>query len=115
MYSNFEGRNKINKEKLCMVIEYYNDLYINFEMKTIPEMAEELEMGISTLRLYIESMYKEKNSDGKYSKISMMILLCTRFGTNSPHYKEQQELRSIIKKRGIVKTLRNCEKKYKLK
>lgn len=45
MYSNFEGRNKINKEKLYMIIDYYNDLYNTFDMKTIPEMASELEIG----------------------------------------------------------------------
>lgn len=115
MYSNFEGRNKINKEKLYMIIDYYNDLYNTFDMKTIPEMASELEIGESTLRLYLEKMYKEKNCDGKYSKLSLQILLCTKFVPNSPYYKAQQELNHIIKKRQIAKILKDCEKRQKVK
>lgn len=115
MYSNFEGRNKINKEKLYMIIDYYNDLYDNFDMKTIPKMASELEIGESTLRLYLEKMYKEKNCDGKYSKLSLQILLCTKFVPNSPYYKAQQELNPIIKKRQIAKILKDCEKRQKVK
>ena len=115
MYSNFEGRNKINKEKLYMIIDYYNDLYNTFDMKTIPEMASELEIVESTLRLYLEKMYKEKNCDGKYSKLSLQILLCTKFVPNSPYYKAQQELNPIIKKRQIAKILKDCEKRQKVK
>lgn len=115
MFSNNEGRRKITKAKIYMIIDYYNDLYNNFDMKTIPKMAEELEMGESTLRLYLDKMYTGKNSEGKYSKISLRILLCTKFGTHSSYYEDQQELSSIIKKRAIVKALRNCEQKHKLK
>lgn len=115
MYSNFDGRNKINKEKLYMIIDYYNDLYNNFDMKTVPEMARELEIGESTLRLYLDKMYKEKNCDGKYSKLSLLILLCTKFVPNSPYYKDQQELSLIIKKRQIVKIGKDHLEKQKQK
>ena len=115
MFNNNDGRSKIAKAKLYMIIDYYNELYNNFDMKSIPKMAEELEIGESTLRLYLDKMYTGKNSDGKYSKISLRILLCTKFGTQSSYYEDQQELISIIKKREIVKTLRNCKQKNKVK
>lgn len=60
-------------------------------------------------------MYKEKNCDGKYSKLSLQILLCTKFVPNSPYYKAQQELNPIIKKRQIAKILKDCEKRQKVK
>lgn len=115
MYSNFEGRNKINKEKLYMIIDYYNDLYNTFDMKTIPEMASELEIGEATLRLYLDKMYEEKNCYGKYSKLSLIILLCTKLTASSPYYKDQQELKPIIKRRQIAKILKDCEKRQKVK
>lgn len=105
----------ISKRTLYTIIDYYDYLFNNYEFKTISEMAAELEIHEKTLRRYISILYAEKNSDGKYSKISIQILLCTRFYSASPYYENQQEFSSIIKRRMIVKTLKDKEKKNKMR
>lgn len=115
MYNDYEGRKKTNEKKRRMIIEHYIDLYNKLGMQSIPEIADELEIGESTLRLYLEKMYKEKNCDGKYSKLSLIILLCTKLTASSPYYNDQQELNPIIKKRQIAKILKDCEKRQKQK
>lgn len=116
MYNeNFACNKKYSKEKICMIVNYYCELYNNYEMKTIPDMADELEISATSLRNYIEMMYNGKNINGKYSKISLMILLCTKFKSTSQYFDAQQELSSIIKKREIVKLLKEHEAKQKNK
>lgn len=105
----------ISKKTLYMVIEYYDYLFNNYEFKTVREMANELEIHEKTLRRYISVLYSGKNSDGKYSKISIEILLCTRFNSTSPYYENQKEFSNIIKRRMIVKTLKEKENRNKMR
>lgn len=115
MYNDYEGRKKTNEKTRRMIIEHYIDLYNKLGMQSIPEIADKLEIGEATLRLYLDKMYEEKNCYGKYSKLSLIILLCTKLTASSPYYKDQQELKPIIKRRQIAKILKDCEKRQKQK
>lgn len=115
MYNNYVKKSETTKETLYAIMDYYEYLFKTFEVKSVSEIAEALEIHPKTLRVYLEKLYTGKNSYGKYSKISLRILLCTKFSTQSLYYEDQKELRPIIKKREIVKILKSCENKRKLK
>ena len=107
MYTCYANKGKISKGTIIQVKEYYDKLFNNYEFKTISEISEDLDINPKTLRLYLRALYTGKNCDGKYSKISLQILLCTKFVSNSPYYDDQQELMDVIKRRQIVKELKN--------
>ena len=107
MYTYYANKGKISKETVIQVIEYYDKLFNNYEFKTISEISEDLDINPKTLRLYLKALYTGKNCDGRYSKISLRILLCTKFVSRSPYYDDQQELMWIIKRRQIAKELKN--------
>ncbi len=107
MYTCYANKGKISKGTIIQVKEYYDKLFNNYEFKTISEISEDLDINPKTLRLYLKALYTGKNCDGKYSKISLQILLCTKFVSNSPYYDDQQELMDVIKRRQIVKELKN--------
>lgn len=115
MYNDYEGRKKTNEKTRRMIIEHYIDLYNKLGMQSIPEIAGELEIGEATLRLYLDKMYEEKNCYGKYSKLSLIILLCTKLTSSSPYYKDQQKLKPIIKRRQIAKIGKDHLEKQKQK
>lgn len=115
MYNTYVKKGKTTKETMFAIIDYYNYLFKIYDVKSIMEIAEELEISPQTLRIYLEKLYTGKNVDGKYSKISLQILLCTKFNSSSPYYKDQQELSVVIKKREIVKNLKKCTNKQKIK
>lgn len=107
MYTCYANKGEISKNTIIEVKEYYDKLFNNYEFKTISEISEDLDINPKTLRLYLKALYTGKNCDGKYSKISLQILLCTKFVSNSPYYDDQQELMDVIKRRQIVKELKN--------
>lgn len=107
MYTYYANKGKISKGTIIQVKEYYDMLFNNYEFKTISEISEDLDINPKTLRLYLKALYTGKNCDGKYSKISLQILLCTRFVSKSPYYDDQQELIDVINRRQIVKELKN--------
>lgn len=114
MYMYYAKRGEISDVTLLQVKEYYNDLFNNYEFKTVSEISDELDISLITLRLSLKTLYTGKNCYGKYSKISLQILLCTKFVPHSPYYNDQQELKAIIKKRQIVKVLMNRKRKQKV-
>lgn len=116
MYNEYlEKKQKINAKMIKVIIDYYKYLYINYDVKSVSEIANDLEVSCETIRRYIEVLYDGKNMYGKYSKISLMILLCTKFGNKSPYYNAQKELSNILKKREIVKLLKEYKANQKNK
>ena len=114
MYDDYKERCKRKRKATIQAIkEHYESLYEALEVESIPQIAAQLEMEPETLRLYLKKLYTEKNNDGKYSRISLLILLCTKLTANSPYYEEQQELRDKIKRREIVKIIRKCKQTHK--
>lgn len=107
MYICYANKGEISKNTIIEVKEYYDKLFNNYEFKTISEISKDLDIDPKTLRLYLKALYTGKNCDGKYSRISLQILLCTKFVSSSPYYDDQQELMDVIKRRQIVKELKN--------
>lgn len=84
----FFGNSRISLGTFYYIMDYYKRLYNSYEMKTIPEIANDLDISISSLREYISFIYSGKNSEGKYSKNSLMILLCTKVSSCNQIYND---------------------------
>lgn len=96
-------RMEISERTCHEVVNYYNELFCNFEVQTISEIAEFLNIGKSTLRIALSKIYHGPKSDGTFSKIDIQILVCTKFGPTSPYLEDQQreDIQRIIKRREI--------------
>ena len=85
------------------ILEYYKDLYRNYEIQTIPEVANNLGLSYATLKNFWKNAYSGPNN-GKFNAVDKMILLCTKF-INNCQYKEDQKL---LKKEIIQRQLKKC-------
>lgn len=86
------------------------ELFHNVEVKTIAEIARDLSIGEETVRRFIAATYEGPNVNGKFSYIDAVILLCTKFKSNSMYYEDQQreEIQHLIAQRKYGNALRKC-------
>lgn len=99
---------KVSRDKEIKIIYYYKELYENYEMKTVPEISEDLGIDISIIYKFLASRYNSYTRKDDYPKLMTMIMLCTKFGNTSYYYAEQQQFFSkIIKKRQILKEVKS--------
>lgn len=101
-------------ERLCMmVIGHYQDLYDNLEVQSIPEIADIIGVDKDTIRKVLEIIYNGPKANGTFSKIDIMILLCTKFGNGSKYLEDQnrEEIQRVIKRRSMIKQLRELKSK----
>lgn len=108
----YTGGIEVSQRMCYALMDYYKDLYENFEIKTIPEIAIDLCINGVTVRRILETIYNGKNVDGSFSNMDLMILLCTKFGNKSPYLDDQQDekIQRLIKRRKIIHELKSSIK-----
>lgn len=103
----FYMRPMVSHEVEERILYYYQELYNNYEMKTVPEMAEELGVSASTIYKFLNANCATFNDVKEYPLTLVMIMTCTKFGNKSHYYFEQKEKFSeIIKKRDMIKNIK---------
>ena len=108
-------RPRVSRDLQKRIIYYYKELYENLEMKTIPEIANELGVSASAIHKFLKCNYVSIEN-GEYSPIMVMIMLCTKFGnTSCYHFEQQEKFGEIIKKRAILKDVKSRNEKLNQK
>lgn len=105
----FANFNIVSINTVKDVLRYYDKLYANYEMKTIPEIANDLNVDQGVIRKSLAAFYQGIRADGKISFKDLKVLLCTRFGGGSPYLEDQKndKIQRLIKRREL-------ERMYKL-
>lgn len=102
------SQGRMSQKMKNIIIAYYKELYLSYEVKTIGEIASDLNINRSTLYIFYNEYYSSCNLDGTYSPLTTMIMLCTKFYCSSKFYEEQQSnFGEIIRKRAMVKEIKN--------
>lgn len=99
----YYSQGRISEKLRNNIISYYIEMYENYEMKTVSEIASELNVHSKTIYTFIKVFY---NLHG-YEKLTTMIMLCTKFNNTSQFYEEQQKhFGELIRKRAILKDVK---------
>ena len=114
MGKNNYSNNNLSQNTRLQLLSYYKELYDNLDIKSVPEMSEELGFSERSIYYFIEQYCNIDSHNENYSSITIMIMVCTKFH-NSKYYSIQKEkFGKIIKKRQIIKELKqraNIKKK----
>ena len=104
--SNFH---QVSKENCFIILEYYKQMYSNYEFKSVPKIANDLDVSATMISRFIYMMIT--NDKELYSEIGMLIMLCTKFDIKSRYYEAQQEIYGdLIKQRAKIKRRKDIEK-----
>lgn len=106
MKRDYKNACKLSRDTKCYILNYYKNLYINFDMKRVGEIAVDCDMHESSIRNFFDIAIKEPNSKGEFDPVTEMILLCTKFGSSSPYRENQKLLSEKIRRRKIEKQLK---------
>lgn len=99
MGKNDYSGNMLSKNMRLHLLSYYKELYDNMEFKSVPEMSEELGISERTIYYFIEQYCDIDKQSEKYSKLTIMIMLCTKFHNINKYYNLQKDkFGKIIKK-----------------
>ncbi len=83
------SKDRISDETCKYILSYYEQLFTNYERKSMRQIALDLDIDPRTVSVFIESFNwyfeDEKNS------IYRLIMLCTIFRNDHEYYEEQQE------------------------
>ena len=85
------------------IVSYYMELYENYEVKTVYEIASELDVHPKTIYTFIKIFYNLRG----YEKLTTILMVCTKLNSTSQYYEEQQKyFGELIKKRAIIKEVK---------
>ena len=99
----YYSQGRISEKLRNNIISYYIEMYENYEMKTVSEIASELNVNSKTIYNFINLFY---NVHG-YEKLTIMLMLCTKLNSTNQYYEEQQKLfGELIRKRAILKDVK---------
>lgn len=84
------------------ILYYYEELFQTSRIQSISEIANELGISKSSVANFISSIYHGPNIEGKFSRIDLYILLCTKFGSSSPYLDDQRFLMEKIERRRLL-------------
>lgn len=99
------------------LLAYYKYLYENYEMKSVSEIANYLDMHVKTVRSFIRKYFNGQSANGKFSTLDIMILTSTKFSDisdNSIYIEEQRKLNKLIIYRKLQKLMNEQENQEKL-
>ena len=99
-----------------MILQYYQELYNNLEVQKISEISDNLGIKISKVTDFIDAYCDIPECNDNFPKITLLIMLCTKFHSDHKLYHIQQErFGKIINKRQVLKEVKIRNKRIKRK
>lgn len=86
------------------ILYYYLELLNSYETKTMEEICSELSISRRSLNSFL--YHHCPRSEKEINRVGKMILLCTKFGANSPYTNIQKRYLEDIKHREYVRIVK---------
>lgn len=103
---NYKTKNRLSLLTEKLILDYYIKLYNNVERKRLYQICDDLDISDTTLKRFLRLYMNGPDMYGNYSRSTIIISCSTIFSKESPYYEYNKAFEKVIKKRELIKIVR---------